>query len=33
MQFQLLVYTCSPVGWEVRYHIADYAEIIKMAAE
>jgi hypothetical protein len=24
-QFQLLVYACRE-GWEVRYHIADYAE-------
>ena len=24
-QFQLLVYACRG-GWEVRYHIADYAE-------
>ena len=30
-QFQLLVYACRG-GWEVRYHIADYAEKIKMAA-
>jgi hypothetical protein len=31
MQFQLLVYACRG-GWEVRYHIADYDEKIKMAA-
>jgi hypothetical protein len=30
-QFQLLLYVCMG-GWEVRYHIADYAEKIKMAA-
>jgi hypothetical protein len=30
-QFQLLVYACRG-GWEGRYHIADYAEKIKMAA-
>jgi hypothetical protein len=30
-QFQLLVYACRG-GWEVRYHIADYGEKIKMAA-
>jgi hypothetical protein len=30
-QFQLLIYARSG-GWEVRYHIADYAEKIKMAA-
>jgi hypothetical protein len=30
-QFQLLVYVCRD-GWEVRYHIADYAEKIKMVA-
>ena len=34
-QFQLLVYACIGGGggggeWEVRYHIADYAEKIKM---
>jgi hypothetical protein len=29
-QFQLLVYACRG-RWEVRYHIADYAEKIKMA--
>jgi hypothetical protein len=26
-EFQLLVYVCRG-GWEVRYHIADYAEEI-----
>jgi hypothetical protein len=30
-QFQLLVYACRE-RWEVRYHIADYAEKIKMVA-
>jgi hypothetical protein len=30
-QFQLLVYACRG-GWEVSYHIADYAEKIKMVA-
>jgi hypothetical protein len=30
-KFKLLVYACRG-GWEVRYHIADYAEKIKMAA-
>jgi hypothetical protein len=30
-QFQLLVYACRG-RWEVRYHIADYAEKIKMVA-
>jgi hypothetical protein len=28
-QFQLLVHACRK-GWEVRYHIVDYAEKIKM---
>jgi hypothetical protein len=31
-QFQLLVYACSGGDWEVRYHIADDAEKIKMVA-
>jgi hypothetical protein len=33
-QFQLLVYAnyACRGGWEVRYHIADYAEKIKMSA-
>jgi hypothetical protein len=32
-QFQLLVYAYSYRGrWEVRYHIADYAEKIDMVA-
>ena len=32
-QFQLLVYACrGGGGWEVRYHIADYSEKIKMVA-
>jgi hypothetical protein len=31
-QFQLLVYACRGGGVEVRYHIADYAEKIKMVA-
>jgi hypothetical protein len=30
-QFQLLVYACRG-RWEERYHIADYAEKIKMVA-
>ena len=30
-QFQLLVHACRG-RWEVRYHIADYAEKIKMVA-
>jgi hypothetical protein len=30
-QFQLLVYACRG-RWEVRYHISDYAEKIKMVA-
>ena len=30
-QFQLLIYARRG-GWEVRYHIADYAEKIKMVA-
>jgi hypothetical protein len=30
-QFQLLVYACRG-RWEVRYHIADYAEKIRMVA-
>jgi hypothetical protein len=30
-QFQLLVYACRG-RWEVRYHIADNAEKIKMVA-
>jgi hypothetical protein len=30
-QFQLLVYACW-TGWEVRYHIADYAEKTKIVA-
>ena len=30
-QFQLLVCACRG-RWEVRYHIADYAEKIKMVA-
>jgi hypothetical protein len=30
-QFQLLVYACRG-RWEVRYHIGDYAEKIKMEA-
>jgi hypothetical protein len=30
-QFQLLVYACRG-RWEVRYHIADYAEKIEMVA-
>ena len=30
-KFQLLVYACR-AGWEVRYHIADYAEKTKMVA-
>jgi hypothetical protein len=30
-QFQLLVYACTG-RWEVRYHIADNAEKIKMVA-
>jgi hypothetical protein len=30
-QFQLLVYACRG-RWEVRYHIADYAEKLKMVA-
>ena len=30
-QFQLLVYACRG-GWEVRNHIADYAEKIKVVA-
>ena len=30
-QFQLLVYACKG-GWEVRYHIAGYADKLKMAA-
>jgi hypothetical protein len=30
-QFQLLVYACRG-QWEVRYHIADYAEKIEMVA-
>jgi hypothetical protein len=29
--FQLLVYACRG-RWEVRYHIADYAEKIKIVA-
>jgi hypothetical protein len=29
--FQLLVYACRG-RWEVRYHIADYAEKIEMVA-
>ena len=31
-QFQLLVYACRGGGGGVRYHIADYAEKIKMVA-
>jgi hypothetical protein len=30
-QFQFLVYACRG-RWEVRYHIADYAEKIEMVA-
>jgi hypothetical protein len=30
-QFQLLAYVCR-AEWEVRYHIADYAEKIKTVA-
>jgi hypothetical protein len=30
-QFQLLVYACGE-GWEVGYHIADYAEKMKLVA-
>jgi hypothetical protein len=33
-QFQLLVYVCrrGRGEWKVRYHIADYAEKMKMVA-